>query len=187
MNNIVKLYGLGHSGSHYLAWLLHNNFPNMVILHSHTGWNHGKIRTVFHWDSTLWNSDPHFNGNRERHGQLLKSESLNSGRPVTDYEHEIEVLYNKRILPIFVLIRNPHDWLRSYNIKHNPKSVPWKSLESSCKLWSEINLNYIETEWNKKHIIKYEHLRDDTTNQLDLISDFLNIDRNTKLFFMFSN
>lgn len=178
MNKIVKLYGLNHSGSHYLAWLLHNNFQNMVVLHSHTGWNHGKIVTDFNWDASKWNTDPHFSGDRNKHGQSLKSEHLNSGRLITDYKDQIQNEYQNKTLPLLILMRNPHDWLRSYNIKHNVKSVPWKTLEKSCQTWSEINIDYIVSDWPKKHIIKYEKLRDETFKQLDKISEFLDIPRN---------
>lgn len=177
MDNIVKLYGLNHSGSHYLAYLLHHNFSNMVILHSHTGWNHGKIVDKFIWDHSLWNTDPHFNGVREKHGELLKRELLNSGNPVTHYKNEIKSLYKNEELPLLILIRNPYDWLTSFNIKHN-RGVKWKTLQNTIKLWSETNRNYFTHWWPKKHIIKYENLRDYTEKELDKISNFLGIPRN---------
>lgn len=177
-SNIVKLYGLNHSGSHYLAWLLHNNFQNMVVLHSHTGWNHGKIVTEFDWNAENWNTDPYLNVDKKDHAQLLMAEELNSGKVITHYKEQIKKLYENQSLPLLVLIRNPYDWLRSYNIKHNPLLVPWKNLQQSCRLWSDTNQNYMETEWLKKHIIKYENLRDKTETELENISEFLNIQRN---------
>lgn len=179
MDNIVKLYGLNHSGSHYLSYLLHHNFPNMVVLHSHTGWNHGKIIDKFNWDASIWNTDPHFNGVREKHGEILKRERLNSGKPVTHYKEQIKHLYKNEDLPLLILIRNPYDWLRSYNIKHN-HGVKWKTLQNTVKLWSEINRDYFTHPWPKKHFTKYENLRDNTEQELNKISNFLGIPRNQK-------
>ena len=174
MDNIVKLYGLDHSGSHYLAYLLHNNFPNMVVLHSHTGWNHGKIVDKFNWDATEWNTDPHFNGVREKLGELVKREPLNSGKSVTHYKNQIKHLYKNETLPLLILIRNPFDWLYSYNIKHY-HGIKWKTLQNTVKLWSEINRDYFTHWWPKKHFIKYENLRDNTQEELNKISNFLGI------------
>jgi hypothetical protein len=146
--------------------------------HSHTGWNHGKIVTDFNWDSSKWNTDPYFTGDRTKHGQILKSEHLNSGQSIINYKDQIKQEYKQKTLPLLILMRNPHDWLRSYNIKHNQKRVPWKTLAKSCQTWSEINTDYIDSDWPKKHIIKYEKLRDETLKQIDKISEFLNIPRN---------
>lgn len=177
MDNIIKYYGLPHSGSHYLCWLLHFNFPNMVILRSQTGWDHGKIVDNFTWNHSWWNADPHFNGVREKSGELIKNELLNSGFTVKHYKEQIKELYKNEELPLLILIRNPYDWLRSYNIKHN-RNQKWKTLEYSCRLWSHINRDYFTHWWPKKHFIKYENLRDNTEEELDKISYFLGVERN---------
>lgn len=174
MDTLVKLYGLNHSGSHYLAWLLHNNFNNIGILHSHTGWNHGPIVDEFLWDASKWNTDPYFDGDKKKHGELLKKEGLNSGKTVVDYKKQLEELYSKKELPLLILIRNPYTWLQSYCIKHYEDSSG-RDLARAMKLWSDINRNYINAIYPKRHFIKYEKLRDNTKDELQKISNFLNI------------
>lgn len=174
---IVKLYGLNHSGSHYLSWLLNHNFNNIVVLHSHTGWNHGEIVTEFNWDASQWNTDPYFNGDYNDHGNALLKEVLNSGKPVTDYKEQIENLYNSKSLPIFVLVRNPYTWLHSYCVRHF-KDSGGRNLERAMKLWSDINRNYKDTDWVNKKIIKYETLRDLTESVINEISQFIGVEQN---------
>lgn len=169
---IVKLYGLNHSGSHYLAWLLNVNFKDMVILHSHTGWNHGYRIFEFNWDASKWNTDPYFDGDLIKHGQELKREPLNSGEPVTHYEEEIKRLYDEKELPMFILVRNPYTWLYSYCVKHF-KEGGGRGLQRAMRLWSDINRDYRDMPWPKECYIKYEKLRDNTEDELKRISEFL--------------
>jgi hypothetical protein len=171
-NTIVKLYGLNHSGSHYLAWLLNENFSNMVVLHSHTGWNHGHRVFEFEWDATKWNTDPYFDGNISEHATVLKSELLNSGKPVTHYQDDIRRLYESKELPMFILVRNPYTWLYSYCVKHY-KDGEGRTLQRGMRLWSDINRDYRDMPWPKEHYIKYEKLRDNTEGELERISKFL--------------
>lgn len=173
-SNIIKLYGLNHSGSHYLSWLLDKNFFNTVILHSHTGWNHGKIVTEFNWDASKWNDDPFYLKDKVEHGIKLKKESLNNGKSVIEYESEIKHLYDTKTLPIIVLIRNPYTWLYSYCVKHY-RDGGGRSLERAMKLWTDLNKSYFNTNWPKTHIIKYEKLRDDTKTEVKKIANFLNL------------
>ena len=175
--NFVKLYGLNHSGSHYLSWLLNNNFKDMVILHSHTGWNHGAIVDYFDWDSMNWNDPSLSKPKKERQSILLKQEELNSGKSISEYKTEIESLYKNKELPLLILMRNPISWIHSYNIVHEKQH--WEStLNSAIDLWNKINKNYIENSWPKKHIIKYENLRDNTKEEMIKISNFLGLELN---------
>lgn len=174
---IVKLYGLNHSGSHYLSWLLNANFKNTVILHSHTGWNHGPIVDEFHWNPSKWNGDPYFYDDKYEHGKVLEGEALNNGKPVSYYKKDIQELYTTKKLPMLILFRNPYTWLYSYSIKHYRKESG-RELERAMTLWSNINKNYFDSTYQNKYFIKYEKLRDDTENQLRLISNFLGIEMN---------
>lgn len=172
---IVKLYGLKHSGSHYLAWLLDSNIEGIVNLHSHTGWKHGEIVENINWDFDSWNGDPHFKGNRVFYAQALEKEKLNTGKPTVDYKGEINKLYETRALPILILMRNPYNWVHSYVVKHKEDNGN-SSIEAAIKLWNNINRSYIEHSYFPKHIIKYENLRDNTLIELKKISEFLNVE-----------
>ena len=171
MNNIFKLYGLDHSGSHYLSFLMINNFPNVVMLHSQTGWNHGPIVKTLDWNGTNWNLDRHEHPNEKQHIKDLKREPLNSGKTVDFYKKEIEDLYKTRKLPLLCLVKSPWNWLMSFNIKHSKK---YKKIEDSCKKWNDINENYFSNEWENKIMIKYETLRDDTLVTLNRVGSHFN-------------
>jgi len=186
---IVKLYGLNHSGSHYLSWLLNHNFNNMVVLHSHTGWNHGNIVTEFNWDASKWNSDPYFKDDLNIHGEKLLKEPLNDGTSVSEHKDKIQELYNSKTLPILALVRNPYTWLHSYCVKHF-RDGGGRDLARAMKLWSDINRNYKNTDWENKKIIKYETLRDSTESVIKDISiqfgfdkkpDFIDTDKDAIL------
>jgi len=161
-----KLYGLDHSGSHYLAWLLNNNYKNVVMLHSHTGWNHGEIVTELTWNSSEWNHDKYEHNDKKEHGKALKRERLNTGESVLIYKNEITELYQTKKLILLCLIRNPYSWLNSFNIKHDKS---YKTLEESLIRCRRVNLNYFNNTWPNKFIIKYETLRDDTKNSIEKI------------------
>ena len=174
-NTFFKLYGLDHSGSHYLSWLLHNNYKDVVILHSHTGWNHGPIVTELNWDSSTWNRDRYIHPNKQIHGRKLQFEKLNSGLSVLDYKSQLTELYKSKELNIVCLIRDPYNWLNSFLITHY---ISYKTIHMACKQWNDTTLNYFNNDWKNTYIIKYETLRDfpkDVINHIGISSNLSEI------------
>lgn len=165
MIEFVKYYGLNHSGSHYLQWLIENNIPNTRVLRSHTGWDHGKIREAYEEDYTLWNTDEYFNGNRDNHNLQLYNE-------VKPYLPRIKELYDTKQLPIICLIRNPFDWLYSYCVKHKNEGDNRK-VHLAVNLWNEVNKNYIHSTWENKLILKYENLLSEPQQEFKKVREFL--------------
>jgi len=175
-NKIVKLYGLKHSGSHYLDWLLKHNTEEVVVLHNQTGWNHGIIQLKFHWDVTKWNTDPLFEMD-EKYDSHIKSLELTRGYPVTHYKDEIESLYFDRKLPLLILIRNPYSWIHSYCVKHK-EEAGGATFEDAAAQWNSINLNYIKEQYFPKLFIKFENLQQNPQEELKRVSNFLGVELN---------
>ena len=175
---IVKLFGLKESGIDYLAWLLNENFKNITILRSHTGWEHGELILTYESDYTKWKcndlTDPMLSSEKEKEALSFNTENLNSGKPLSYYVEEIKSLYDTGELPLLIVLRNPYIWLHEYCVK-NFKDGEYRILERAMRMWNGINRDYIDMPWSQQHYIKYEKLVSNSEIELQRMSDFLGV------------
>lgn len=156
----VKLYGLEFSGSHYLHQLMELNFDSIIILHSHLGWKHGKIKTKFSEYPKDWGV---------RADVLL--DVFSDGKTYTDHQHHLKKVFPD--IPHVILMRSPFVWVAKYiNFIQNTEGNIL-DIKSLVDRWNETNRNYFETDV-KKIIIKYESLRDNVHDNIISIADTIN-------------
>jgi hypothetical protein len=168
--NIVKLYGLPHSGSHYISWLIRTNIESPLVLHSHTGDNHMEIVDEINWDPVSWT--PVREINRNKLGNKLWNEKLNTDQPVHFHRDEIHKKHESKELLVVCLMRDPYNWLYSAGCKHPQTRY---SLEYLTRWWSDLNESYFESTWPNKLIVKYESLIDNSYGVMEQIRKKLSI------------
>lgn len=177
-NKLVKLYGLKHSGSHYLDWLLKHNTEEVVVLHNQTGWNHGEIQTKFNWNVETWNTDPIFRMDSSYDAHIKNSVLLTRDLPVSEYKKEIQTLYQYNTLPLIILMRSPYSWIYSNSVKH-AKASNNATFEDSAIMWNRMNRNYIEETTFPKLFIKFENLQQNPEEELKRVAEFLDVELTT--------
>ncbi len=169
--NIIQQYGFYHSGTGYIALLLHKNFKDLIILRCKkhdgpTSLDYGEryYRAQFALENLYFN----------------EFDIDDNNRGLTD--EEVNYLNARNDIKYVIIIKNPYVWCMRQIDRH-----PNRPVSESINNWNNANKRYYEFWVNKHHdtdcvIIRHEDLLENFDMTLRKIEDVLHLETKLKQF-----
>lgn len=169
--NIIQQYGFYHSGTGYIALLLHKNFKDLMILRCKkhdgpTSLEHGEMycHKDFALENYYYNDFIIDNNNKGLTGEEINSLNM-----------RIDIKY-------IIVIKNPYVWCMRQMERH-----PNRPISVSIGNWNRANKRYYQF-WKERHhdtdciIINYESLLNSFEMMMHKIEDVLHLETRSESF-----